>query len=128
MAGIRALAKQLMSEPRISKSAKIAEQALDPDHIVEQPTVILPGTVDAIIPPTTTEPEKAQVTVADAEPGAQTLRIENVLTDENGDDAKLAEGEHVEVSVTAADPEQDLINIPSAAPKTKTRKPRRFRD
>ena len=33
-----------MGRPVTTKSAKIAEQVLDPAHIAEQPTVILPGT------------------------------------------------------------------------------------
>jgi len=33
----------------------------------------------------------------------QDLRIENTLTDENGDDVKLKKGAHVDVTVTARD-------------------------
>ena len=62
----------------------------------------MPGTVDRIIPPPRpSQPGKAQITVDGADHNYRDLRIENTLTDEHGDDVKLKEGAHVEVTVTA---------------------------
>jgi hypothetical protein len=46
------------------------------------------------------QPEKAQIAVAGAKRPHRNLRIENILTDEHGDDVKLKKGAHVEVTVT----------------------------
>ena len=63
----------------------------------------MPGTVDKIIPsPRPSQPEKAQIAVDVADHRYRDLRIENALTDENGDDVKLKKGARVEVTVTAA--------------------------
>jgi len=68
----------------------------------ERPSVTMPGTVDKIIPsPRPSQPEKAQIAVERADHGYRDLRIENTLTDENGDDVRLKKGAHVEVTVTA---------------------------
>jgi hypothetical protein len=65
----------------------------------------MPGTVDKIIPsPRPSQPERAQVAVDGADRQYRDLRIENTLTDENGDDVKLKKGGHVEVTVTAKNP------------------------
>ena len=93
-----------MAKPRMARSAKIAELNLDPTRIPEQPSVTMPGTVNEIVPsPRPSQPEKAQIVVDGADRPYQELRIENMLTDENGDDVKLKKGAHVEVTV-AADP------------------------
>jgi hypothetical protein len=91
-----------MATPRMARSAKIAELNLDPARIPEQPSTIMPGTVDRIISsPVPSRPEKAQIAVDGADRGYRDLRIENTLTDEHGDDVKLKKGAHVEVIVTA---------------------------
>lgn len=91
-----------MAKPRMAKSARIAELNLDTTRIPEQPTVIISGTVDKIIPSSRpTQPEKAQIAVRDADERHQDLRIENALTDEHGDDVKPKKGARVEVAVTA---------------------------
>ena len=91
-----------MAKPRMARSARIAELNLDTTRISEQPSATMPGTVDKIIPsPGPSQPEKAQIEVKEADHGYQDLRIENMLTDENGDDARLKKGAHVEVTVTA---------------------------
>ena len=93
-----------MAKPRMARSAKIAALNLDPARIPEQPTVTMPGTVDKIIsPPGPSQPEKAQIAVYGADRLYRELRIENLLTDENGDDAKLKKGAHVDVTVAAKD-------------------------
>jgi hypothetical protein len=62
----------------------------------------MPGTVNKIIPPSRPrQPEKAQIAVKRADHGYRNLRIENMLTDEHGDDVRLKKGARVEVTVTA---------------------------
>jgi hypothetical protein len=98
---IRASVRKEMAKPRMARSARIAELNLDTARISEQPSVSMPGTVDKIIPsPGPSQPEKAQIAVGAADRGYQDLRIENTLTDENGDDVRLEKGAHVEVTVT----------------------------
>ena len=91
-----------MALPRMSKSARIAEQNLDAARIPEQPRTVIPGTVDKLIPsPRPNQPEKAQIAIEGADHGYRDLRIENSLTDEHGDEVKLKKGAHVEVTVAA---------------------------
>jgi hypothetical protein len=91
-----------MGKPRIGRSAKIAELNLDTTRTPEQPRVTMPGTVAKIIASSGLgQPDKAQIAVDGADHGYRNLRIENILTDEHGDDAKLKTGDHVEVAVTA---------------------------
>jgi hypothetical protein len=98
----RASVSNEMAKPRMARSARVAELNLDTARIPEQPSATMPGTVDKIIPsPRPSQPEKAQITVEGADPRYRDLRIENTLTDENGDDVRLKKGAHVEVTVTA---------------------------
>lgn len=91
-----------MAQPRMAKSAKIAELNLDTERIVEQPSTTMPGTVDKIIrSPRASQPEKAQIGVKEADRGHRNLRIKNTLTDEHGDDVKLKKSARVAVTVTA---------------------------
>jgi hypothetical protein len=91
-----------MAKPRMSKSARIAELNLDASRISEQPSITVPGTVNKIIPSRRpSQPEKAQIAVDGADHRNRNLRIENNLTDEQGDDVRLKKGAHVEVTVTA---------------------------
>jgi hypothetical protein len=93
-----------MVQPRISKSARIAELKLDLSRIPEQPRSILPGMVSKLIPsPGKSRPEKAQISIEGADRGYRKLRFENSLTDEHGDEVKLKKGAHVEVTVAAKD-------------------------
>ena len=60
------------------------------------------GTVEKIIEsPHPRVPEKAQIAVEGADELYQEIRIENALTDERGDEVRLKEGAHVEVTVEA---------------------------
>jgi hypothetical protein len=89
-----------MALPRMSKSARIAEQNLEAARI-RQPRTVIPGTVEKLIPsPPPNQPEKAQIAV-EGDHGYRDLRIENSLTDEHGDEVKLKKGAHVEVAVAA---------------------------
>jgi tRNA A37 methylthiotransferase MiaB len=100
----RASVKKEMAKPRMARSARIAELNLDMGRISEQPSTTMLGTVDKIITSArSSQPEKAQIAVDGADRRYRELRIENILTDENGDDVKLKKGGHVEVTVTAKD-------------------------
>jgi hypothetical protein len=46
-------------------------------------------------------PQKAEIAVHGADELYQEIRIENTLTDANGEEVKLKEGAHVEVTVEA---------------------------
>jgi hypothetical protein len=68
----------------------------------EKPSTTLPATVEKIIKPLSPrEPEKAQIAVEGADHLYRELRIENSLTDENGDKVRLKLGAEVEVTIEA---------------------------
>jgi hypothetical protein len=92
--------KKEMAKPRISKSARIAELSLDTSRTPAAPSTSMPGTVDKIIPPRLSQPEKAQITVEGADHRHRDLRIENILVDEHGEDVRLKKGAHVNVVVS----------------------------
>jgi len=99
---IRASIRKEMAKPRMAKSARIAELNLDTARILEHPSATMPGTVNKIVlSPGPNQPEKAQIAVDGADRGYRDLRIENVLTDEHGDDVHLKKGAEVGVTVTA---------------------------
>jgi hypothetical protein len=93
--------KKEMAQPRMARSARIAERNLDTARVPDQPSTTMPGTVDKIIPPRPSRPENAQIVVDHTDHRHRDLRIENSLTDENGDEVKLKKGAHVEVTVAA---------------------------
>jgi hypothetical protein len=98
----RANVSKEMAEPRMAKSARIAELNLDTARTREQPSASLPGTVDKIIPPRDPgQSEKAQISIEGPDRLYRDLRIENTLTDEHGNELKLKEGARVEVTITA---------------------------
>jgi uncharacterized protein YfaS (alpha-2-macroglobulin family) len=69
----------------------------------EKPSTTLPGTVEKIIKsPHPNLPEQAQIAVEGAEDLYREIRIENVLTDENGQEVALKQGAPVEVTIEAA--------------------------
>ena len=69
---------------------------------MEKPNVTLPGKVEKIIKsPDPSEPEKAEISIEGADTLYQEIRIENSLTDENGDEVHLKKGAQVEVTVQA---------------------------
>jgi hypothetical protein len=68
----------------------------------ENPSTTLPGTVEKIIPPGPPEnPEKAQIAIDGADTLYREIRIENSLTNSNGDKVRLKKGAEVEVTVEA---------------------------
>lgn len=100
----RASVKKEMARPRMAKSARITQRKLQTGRIPKRPSTSMPGTVDKIIPSHShRQPEKAQIGVERAARRYRNLRIENTLTDENGDEVKLKKGAHVEVTVEAED-------------------------
>ena len=67
-----------------------------------KPSAILPGTVQKIIKsPFPSVPEKAQIAVEGADHLYREIRIDNTLTNEDGDDVSLKPGAKVEVTVEA---------------------------
>ncbi|HWY59240.1 MAG TPA: hypothetical protein VNZ03_32555 [Terriglobales bacterium] len=67
-----------------------------------KPSAILPGTVEKIIKsPFPSEPEKAQIAVEGADHLYREIRIDNTLTNEDGDDVSFKPGAKVEVTVEA---------------------------
>ncbi len=97
----RASVKTEMAKPRMAKSARIRERSLDTTRIPIEPSTTMPGTVDKIIAPQPSQPEKAQIAVDGADREYRDLRIENTLTDENGDEVRLKKGAYVDVTVAA---------------------------
>ena len=70
--------------------------------MTEKPSATLPGTVEKIIKsPFPSEPEKAQIVVEGADHLYKEIRIENTLTDENGDKVQLKPGAEVKITVEA---------------------------
>ena len=70
--------------------------------MTEKPSATLSATVEKIIPSRSPqEPEKAQIAVEGADHLYRELRIENRLTDENGEPVKLKPGVEVEVTIAA---------------------------
>lgn len=60
------------------------------------------GTVEKIIKPVSAmEPEKAQITIPEADDLYREVRVENVVTDESGEKAGLKPGAEVDVIVEA---------------------------
>jgi uncharacterized protein YfaS (alpha-2-macroglobulin family) len=68
----------------------------------EKPSTILPGRVEKIIKsPFPAEPEKAQITVQGADHLYREIRIDNKMTNKDGDEVSLKQGAHVEVKIEA---------------------------
>jgi hypothetical protein len=68
----------------------------------ENPNVTLPGKVEKIIRSSNpAEPEKAQIAVEGADTLYREIRIENTLTDEDGNEVRLKKGAEVAVTVEA---------------------------
>jgi hypothetical protein len=70
--------------------------------MAEKATVTLPGTVEKIIQsPRPAEPEKAQISIEQADELYREIRIENTLTDESAKKVGLKRGADVEVTIEA---------------------------
>jgi len=89
--------KRELERPRI-KETRMGNKS----DVTDKPNVTLPGKVEKIIEtPDSHEPEQAQISVEGAETLYKELRIENTLTDENGNEVRLKEGADVDVKVEA---------------------------
>ena len=65
-------------------------------------SITLPGTVHKVIKsPDPHEPDQAEISLPDAEPLYQEIRIENKLKDEAGDEVCLKPGASVDVTIEA---------------------------
>jgi len=70
--------------------------------MTEKPSTTLPGTVEKIIRPVSpTQPERAQIAIEGADHLYKEIRIENTLTDEDGNDVKLKPGAQVDFTIVA---------------------------
>jgi hypothetical protein len=70
--------------------------------VSEKNSTTLPGTVEKIIAsPFPNEPEKAQIAVEGADDLYREIRIDNTLTNEDGEEVSLKLGAQVQVTVTA---------------------------
>jgi hypothetical protein len=88
------------------------------DDSTEKASVTLPGTVEKIIkPPHPSLPEKAQIAIDNAEHLYREIRIENSLTDQNGEQVRLKEGVPVEVTVEADPKDTDQPEAEAKSPK-----------
>jgi uncharacterized cupredoxin-like copper-binding protein len=67
----------------------------------EKPAVTLPATVEKIIPGSVVAPEKAQISVENAEHLYKEIRVDNTLKDEDGKEVALKPGAHVQVTIEA---------------------------
>lgn len=66
----------------------------------ENPSTTLRGTVEKLIPPAVpSEPERAQIAIEGADVLYKELRIENTLTDTDGNEVHLKRGAKVDVTV-----------------------------
>ena len=63
--------------------------------------VTLPGKVEKIIPAVYDDPEKAQICLDKCDEFYEKVRIENKLTDKDGNEVALKPGAKVEVTVDA---------------------------
>jgi hypothetical protein len=69
----------------------------------EKPSTTLPATVEKIIKPIAPgEPEKAQIAIEGADHLYRELRIENTLTNQNGEKVRLKQGAEIEVTLEAS--------------------------
>ncbi len=76
--------------------------------MTDKPSTSLSGTVEKIIKPVNpAEPEKAQINVEQADHLYREIRIENTLTDADGDPVRLKPGSQVDV-VIEANPEDTI--------------------
>lgn len=68
----------------------------------KKPTVALQGKVEKIVPGVhPSQPEKAQIEVDGADHLYREIRVENTLTDGSGQEVKMKEGAHVDVTIEA---------------------------
>lgn len=68
----------------------------------EKPSTTLPGVVQKVIPsPHPSVPEKAEIEVKGADDLYREIRVDNVLTDKDGETVRLKRGAEVDVTIEA---------------------------
>lgn len=68
----------------------------------EKPSATLPGVVQKVIPsPHPGVPEKAEINVKGADDLYREIRVDNSLTDKDGDKVRLKRGAEVDVTIEA---------------------------
>jgi hypothetical protein len=88
------------------------------DDSTERVSITLPGTVEKIIKPSHPSlPEKAQIAIDEADHLYREIRIDNTLTDQNGEPVRLKEGAPVEVTVEADPKDTDQPEAEAERPK-----------
>jgi hypothetical protein len=101
-----------MAKPRMAKSVRTAELNSEAERVPGRAWTTLPGTVNKIIASLrTVQPEKAQIAVAGADDRYRDLRIENSLTDGNGNEVRLKKGAHVNLSPTPSDRTVSVLDV-----------------
>jgi hypothetical protein len=91
-----------------------AQKVLEDTRMTEKPNVTLPGKVEKIIESEDpSEPEKAEISVEGPDPLYREIRIENSLTDEEGDEVGLKQGADVDVTVEAEKDATTAKNTPN---------------
>ena len=74
----------------------------DEEESPQKPNITLPGTVEKIIPAIGNQiPEKAQIQVEGADELYREIRIDNTLTDADGNPVSLKKGAGVDVTIEA---------------------------
>jgi hypothetical protein len=69
----------------------------------EKPSVTLQGVVEKIMKsPLSSEPDQAQIAIEGADHQYESIRIENTLTDNSGNEVQLKPGAEVKVTINAA--------------------------
>jgi len=69
--------------------------------MTDKPRVTLPGKVEKVIKPAANEPEKAHIAIEGADPLYREIRIENALTDGDGQEVHLDQDDEVDVTGAA---------------------------
>ena len=81
----------------------------------EKPAVTLPATVEKIVQPVNPKnPEMAEIHIEGADPLYREIRVENTLKNDAGEEVKLKEGSHVDVTIEA-DADATIPKKPKAA-------------
>ena len=97
--GVRHFSRSFETKRPVALCEARLPNVFERERMTEKPNVTLPGKVEKIIEPAgPSEPEKAEISVEGADPLYQEIRIENSLTDENGDEVRLKKGAQVEVT------------------------------
>ena len=80
---------------------KVSESGKSTDN-EEKPSTTLPGVVQKVIPsPHPSVPEKAEIEVKGADDLYREIRVDNALTDKDGEKVRLKQGAEVDLTIEA---------------------------